>query len=72
MDAQTLIDVIEYIDEQINIIHQRTINTKGGLTEAEAIGAIASRKTLIELKEYLHELNTASIIEAFRKDYGLE
>jgi DNA-binding IscR family transcriptional regulator len=55
MDTETVFKIINHINRQIDMINGYALNNKGGLTEAEAIGAIASRKTLKQLSEYLQE-----------------
>jgi hypothetical protein len=55
MDTETLYKVINHINKQIDMINGYALNNQGGLTEAEAISAIAGRKTLKQLKEYLQE-----------------
>jgi len=55
MDTETLYKVINHINKQIDMINCYALNNKGGLTEAEAISAIAGRKTLKQLKDYLQE-----------------
>lgn len=55
MDTETLYKVIAHINKQIDMINGYALNNQGGLTEAEAISAIAGRKTLKQLKDYLQE-----------------
>ena len=55
MDTETLYNVIDHINKQIDMINGYALNNQGGLTEAEAISAIAGRKTLKQLKDYLQE-----------------
>lgn len=55
MDTETVFKIINHINRQIDMINDYTLNNMNGLTEAEAIGAIASRKTLKQLSEYLQE-----------------
>jgi len=55
MDTETVFKIIDHINRQIDMINGYALNNMGGLTEAEAIGAIASRKTLKQLSEYLQE-----------------
>lgn len=55
MDARTVFKIQDHINKQIDLINGYALNNKGGLTEAEAISAIAGRKTLIQLREYLQE-----------------
>ena len=55
MNTETVHKIIEHINKQIDMINGYALNNQGGLTEAEAISAIAGRKTLKQLKEYLQE-----------------
>ena len=55
MDPETVHKIINHINKQIDMINGYALNNQGGLTEAEAISAIAGRKTLKQLKEYLQE-----------------
>ena len=55
MDTETVHKIIDHINKQIDMINGYALNNQGGLTEAEAISAIAGRKTLKQLKEYLQE-----------------
>ena len=55
MDTETVFKVIDHINRQIDMINGYALNNKGGLTEAEAISAIAGRNTLKQLKDYLQE-----------------
>ena len=55
MNTETVHKIIEHINKQIDMINGYALNNQGGLTEAEAISAIAGRNTLKQLKEYLQE-----------------
>jgi hypothetical protein len=55
MNTETVHKIIDHINKQIDMINGYALNNQGGLTEAEAISAIAGRKTLKQLKEYLQE-----------------
>jgi DNA-binding IscR family transcriptional regulator len=55
MDTETLYKVINHINKQIDMINGYALNNQGGLTEAEAISAIAGRNTLKQLRDYLQE-----------------
>jgi hypothetical protein len=53
VDTETLFTIINHINKQLDMINAYALNNKGGLTEAEAISAIAGRNTLKQLREYL-------------------
>ena len=55
MDTETVLQIIEHINRQIDMINGYALNNKGGLTEAEAISGIAGRNTLKQLRDYLQE-----------------
>jgi|TARA_R110001632_G_scaffold154403_1_gene272556 hypothetical protein len=55
MNTETVHKIIDHINRQVDMINGYALNNQGGLTEAEAISAIAGRKTLKQLKEYLQE-----------------
>ena len=55
MDTETVLNIIDHINRQIDMINGYALNNKGGLTEAEAISAIAGRNTLKQLRDYLQE-----------------
>lgn len=73
MDNNTLIEVVNLINSQINNINVNALNNKGGLTEAEAIGAIASRNTLKQLRDCIDymiakEATKEDFIKLFKKE----
>jgi|688.fasta_scaffold2069713_2 hypothetical protein len=55
MDTATVIKIIEMINRQLDMINGYALNNKGGLTEAEAISAIAGRNTLVQLRDHLQD-----------------
>jgi hypothetical protein len=55
MDTDTVLQIINHINKQIDMIKGYALNNQGGLTEAEAISAIAGRNTLKQLRDYLQE-----------------
>jgi len=55
MDTGTVLQIIDHINRQIDMINEHALNNKGGLTEVEAISAIAGRNTLKQLRDYLQE-----------------
>lgn len=55
MDTGTVLKIINHINKQIDMINGYALNNKGGLTEVEAIRAIAGRNTLKQLRDYLQE-----------------
>ncbi len=55
MDTETVLQIIEHINRQIDMINGYALNNKGGLTEAEAISGIAGRNTLKQLRDHLQE-----------------
>jgi hypothetical protein len=55
MDTGTVLQIIDHINRQLDMINGYALNNKGGLTEAEAISAIAGRNTLKQLRDYLQE-----------------
>jgi hypothetical protein len=55
MEPKTVMQIINHVNRQIDAINGYALNNMGGLTEAEAIGAIASRNTLKQLSAYLQE-----------------
>jgi hypothetical protein len=61
MDTGTVFTIIDYINRQVDMINGYALNNKGGLTEAEAISAIAGRKTLLQLRDYLQEFIEAEV-----------
>lgn len=61
MDIGTVFTIIDYINRQVDMINGYALNNKGGLTEAEAISAIAGRKTLLQLRDYLQEFIEAEV-----------
>jgi hypothetical protein len=61
MDTKTIFKVIDLINRQLDMINGYALNNKGGLTEVEAISAIAGRKTLLQLRDYLQEYIEAEV-----------
>jgi hypothetical protein len=61
MDTETIFKVIDLINRQLDMINGYALNNKGGLTEVEAISAIAGRKTLLQLRDYLQEYIEAEV-----------
>jgi hypothetical protein len=55
MDTGTVLQIIDHINRQLDMINGYALNNKGGLTEVEAISAIAGRNTLKQLRDYLQE-----------------
>jgi hypothetical protein len=55
MDTETVFKIIDHINRQLDMINGYALNNKGGLTEVEAISAIAGRNTLKQLRDYLQE-----------------
>jgi hypothetical protein len=55
MDTETVLQIINHINKQIDMINGYALNNKGGLTEVEAISAIAGRNTLKQLRDHLQE-----------------
>lgn len=55
MDTETVLKIINHINKQIDMINFYAVNNKGGLTEVEAIRAIAGRNALKQLRDYLQE-----------------
>ena len=61
MDTKTIFKVIDLINRQLDMINGYALNNKGGLTEVEAISAIAGRKNLLQLRDYLQEYIEAEV-----------
>ena len=61
MDTGTVLEIIDLINRQLDMINGYALNNKGGLTEVEAISAIAGRKTLLQLRDYLQEYIEAEV-----------
>ena len=55
MDTETVFEIIDHINRQIDMINGYALNNRGGLNEVEAISAIAGRNTLKQLRDYLQE-----------------
>lgn len=72
MDTNTVLQIINHINKQIGMINGYALNNMGGLTEAEAIGAIASRKTLKQLSDYLQEYIELQVNQAENELQGSE
>jgi DNA-binding IscR family transcriptional regulator len=53
MDTTTVLEIIKMIDRQLDMINGYALHNKGGLTETEAISAIAGRDTLNQLRDHL-------------------
>jgi hypothetical protein len=70
MEARIIFKIQDYISRQLDMINSYALNNKGGLTEAEAISAIAGRNTLIQLRDYLKEEFPISFEQSM--DYLLE
>jgi len=64
MDTQTVLDIIKMINRQLDMINGYALNNKGGLTEAEAISAIAGRNTLVQLRDHLQSYIEAELSKA--------
>jgi hypothetical protein len=70
MEARIIFKIQDYISRQLDMINSYALNNKGGLTEVEAISAIAGRNTLIQLRDYLKEEFPISFEQSM--DYLLE
>jgi hypothetical protein len=70
MEARIIFKIQDHISRQLDMINSYALNNKGGLTEVEAISAIAGRNTLIQLRDYLKEEFPISFEQSM--DYLLE
>jgi len=61
MDIITVQTIIAMLDRQIDMINGYALHNKGGLTETEAISAIAGRNTLNQLKDHLQSFIEAEL-----------
>ena len=70
MEARIIFKIQDHISRQLDMINSYALNNKRGLTEVEAISAIAGRNTLIQLRDYLKEEFPISFEQSM--DYLLE
>jgi len=61
MDTTTVLEIIEMLDRQLDMINGYALNNKGGLTETEAISAIAGRNTLTQFRDHLQSFIEAEV-----------
>ena len=55
LDTDTVLTIIKMISRQLDMINGYALHNKGGLTETEAISAIAGRDTLIQIRDHLQD-----------------